>query len=710
MIFFQIDLYAQKEGFDTPLNNEKVEAKEELPDPLALSPKWWVYFEANEEELTNKVNEFKTRISKSTLNISAEHKSKIDVYVKKINASLSALIELKKVQPAFAPEEVPYKEQYTLEEISNLERKRRDLELTSKRELSSLKENIKATDSSASRLDTLYAAYRKIETSSNEKLLAGLELISIRLAWLVSTQKHPLQKARLDSLEDQIEKLRDEINFALSNFYFTENELSLIEKSIEKQQIAFDSALSKSVDAKSKILEIVEDDVISSFEAILLEEESLLADINLAKEEIKLEYNKAVKSIILLKLRDGNELINSISEEFKNRETLLKNVHQNIDDWNLRFIDKQDEINDALLERHDFGENQKNIENIIKTRKETIKKSTSVLNDLENSVNDLEFLNSIVRDNLTETQGVLSKLRLSSSLTLNDLWVGTSNLLNKSLFNISGVPVTSIDIVYAIIIVLIAYLISRVVRKLFNRISLSGEDRASPVFYTLSRLSYYIIITIGVIIALSSIGINFTNIAIIAGALSVGIGFGLQSIVNNFVSGIILLFEQNLKVGDYVELESGMKGVVKGIYVRSTIITTLDNLDIIVPNSELVAAKVTNYTMNEPMFRMHVPFGVAYGSDKELVIKAGLEAARQIEVTYDDGAKRRPQVWLVGFGDSSLNFELIVWVVNKKNSHATPGSWKALYIYEIETALHKYGIEIPFPQRDLHLKSGFQSI
>ena len=153
-----------------------------------------------------------------------------------------------------------------------------------------------------------------------------------------------------------------------------------------------------------------------------------------------------------------------------------------------------------------------------------------------------------------------------------------------------------------------------------------------------------------------------------------------------------------------------MKGVVRGIHVRSTIITTLDNLDIIVPNSELVTAKVTNYTMNEPMFRIHVPFGVAYGSDKELVIKAGLEAAKHVEVTYDDGAKRRPHVWLVEFGDSSLNFELIVWVVNKKNSHATPGSWRALYIYEIETALRKYGIEIPFPQRDLHLKSGFQSI
>ncbi len=714
MIFFQLNLYAQNESVegitDAPLINEKVEASAEIPDPLALSPKWWSYFEVKDEELAKRVNEFKTHISRSTVNIGDDDKSKADAYLKKINASLNALIELKKAQSSFALDEAPYKEQYTLEKISNLDRKRRDLEKTQQRELPNLKDNIKATDSTARRLDTLYAAYRKIEPSSNKKLVAGLEIIAIRLAWLVSTQKHPLQKARLDSVEDQIKKLRDEIEFALNNFYFTENELSLIEKSIEKQNITVESVQNKSVDAQSKILEIVEDDVISSFKSILLKEESLLAEINLTKEEIKLEYYNAVKSIILLKLRDENELINSLAEEFKNRETLLKNARQNIESWNLRFRDKQDELNAALLETYDFGENQKNIEKIIIARKETIKESSLALKELENSINDLEFLNSIVRDNLTETQGLLSELRLSSPLTFKDLWVGTFNLLNKSLFNISNVPVTTIDILNAIIIVLIAYFISRVVRKLLNRISLSGEDRTSPVIYTLSRLSHYIIIIIGLIIALASIGINFTNIAIIAGALSVGIGFGLQSIVNNFVSGIIILFEQNLKMGDFVELESGMKGVVRGINVRSTIITTLDNLDIIVPNSELVSAKVTNYTMNEPMFRIHIPFGVAYGSDKKLVEKAGLEAARKVEVTYDDGAKRRPQVWLVEFGDSSLNFELIVWVVNKKGSHATPGSWRALYTSEIETALHEHGIEIPFPQRDLHLKGGFKSI
>ena len=411
---------------------------------------------------------------------------------------MNALIELKKTQSSFALEDTTFKEQYTLEEISNLERKRRDLELTQKRELSSLKDNIKATDATARRLDTLYAAYRKIQISSDEKLVSGLEIISIRLAWLVSTQKQPLQKARLDTVEDQIKKLRDEIKFALNKFYFTENELSLIDKRIENQNIAFQSAESKSVDAKSKILEIVEDDIMSSFQSILLEEESILADISLATEEIKLEHHKAVKSIILLKLRGENKLIKTLAEEFKNRETLLKNMQQNVENWRSRLRDKQEELNTALLDTYDFGKNKKHIEKIIKARNETIKASTLALSELENTVNQLEFVNSIVRDNLTKKQGLFSNLGLGSSFTFNDIWNSTTNLLNTSLFNISDIPVTSIDILRAIIIVLIAYVISRVVRKLFNRISLRrGEDRTSSVVYTLSRLSHYIIIIIG---------------------------------------------------------------------------------------------------------------------------------------------------------------------------------------------------------------------
>ena len=214
MNIFQLNLYAQSDGVEgvvnTPLSSEKVEASAELPNPLALSPKWWSYFEVKEEMLANKINEFKTHIDTYSVNISDEYKSETDAYIKRINASLTALIELEKVNSRFTSKDVPSKEKYTLEELSNLDRKRRDLGLTLKRELPNLKDNLKATDSMARKIDTLYAAYRKIETSGNEKIVAGFEIIAIRLAWLVSKKKQPLQKARLDSIEAQIENLRKE--------------------------------------------------------------------------------------------------------------------------------------------------------------------------------------------------------------------------------------------------------------------------------------------------------------------------------------------------------------------------------------------------------------------------------------------------------------------------------------------------------------------
>ncbi|MDQ2694607.1 MAG: mechanosensitive ion channel [Pseudomonadota bacterium] len=198
-------------------------------------------------------------------------------------------------------------------------------------------------------------------------------------------------------------------------------------------------------------------------------------------------------------------------------------------------------------------------------------------------------------------------------------------------------------------------------------------------------------------------GIDFTNFALLAGAFAIGIGFGLQSIVSNFVSGLILLFERSLKVGDFVELSSGINGEVRAINVRSTVINTNDNVDIVVPNSNFIDHDVINWTLLEAYRRIHVPFKVAYGTDKELVRKAALEAADKLPHTLKS---MNPGVWLVKFGDSSLDFELVVWITPKAVKR--PGAVFAAYLWEIETALRKYGIEIPFPQRELRLRSGFE--
>jgi len=139
--------------------------------------------------------------------------------------------------------------------------------------------------------------------------------------------------------------------------------------------------------------------------------------------------------------------------------------------------------------------------------------------------------------------------------------------------------------------------------------------------------------------------------------------------------------------------------------MRSTLITTNDNIDILVPNSEFVGGRVINWTLREAHRRLRVPFGVAYGTDKELVKKAVLEAAENVPWTLQKIKARQPQVWLVEFGDSSLNFELVVWLTPEAVKR--PGAVQAAYLWEIETKLNEHGIEVPFPQRDLHLRSMF---
>ncbi|MDH3333171.1 MAG: mechanosensitive ion channel [Gammaproteobacteria bacterium] len=277
-----------------------------------------------------------------------------------------------------------------------------------------------------------------------------------------------------------------------------------------------------------------------------------------------------------------------------------------------------------------------------------------------------------------------------------------------TLFHISETPVTGSDIFRVLIILIVAYLLSRSIRYTIRRVSDRDPTGTQASLYTLSRLSHYTIIIIALFIALSSIGLDFSNLALVAGALSVGIGFGLQSIVSNFVSGLIILFEHTLRVGDYIELDTGLTGTVKAINVRSTLINTNDNIDIVVPNSEFVTTRLTNWTLGERVLRVRIPFGVAYGSDKEVVRQAAIEAADEVPYTLTHMKRRRPDVWLVDFGDSSLNFLLTVWV-NREGARR-PTRTRAAYLWALETKLTEHGIEIPFPQRDLNLRSGWSGV
>ena len=162
---------------------------------------------------------------------------------------------------------------------------------------------------------------------------------------------------------------------------------------------------------------------------------------------------------------------------------------------------------------------------------------------------------------------------------------------------------------------------------------------------------------------------------------------------------------RSVEVGDFIELDTGDAGEIKSIGARATTIVTNDNVDVLIPNSMLITNRLTNWTRNRATRRIHVPFSVAYGSDKEKVRAAGIEAAQALAFTLPDTDDRRTQVWLVGFGDSALDFELVVWP--RLEAVKRPGSMMAAYRWAIDDALRKHGLEIPFPQRDLRIRSFF---
>lgn len=270
------------------------------------------------------------------------------------------------------------------------------------------------------------------------------------------------------------------------------------------------------------------------------------------------------------------------------------------------------------------------------------------------------------------------------------------------LINLIGFSLTIGQLLLFLLVILLTLLLSRSIRAALKKLKKKENAITNAQVYALGRFIHYAILVTGFVIAVSFLGIDLSKLAIVAGALGIGIGLGLQNIVNNFVSGIVILLERSLKVGDFIELNNTLVGEVIEINMRATLVRTNDNVDILIPNADLIGNMVTNWTLEENIRRFRIPFSVAYGSDKALVKKAALEAANNVSYTLHVNGKE-PLVWMTGFGDSSLDFILGIWVSPEQVKR--PTSLSSDYLWAIDDAFQRYGIEIPFPQRDLHIRS-----
>src|SRR5258706_7232568 len=284
---------------------------------------------------------------------------------------------------------------------------------------------------------------------------------------------------------------------------------------------------------------------------------------------------------------------------------------------------------------------------------------------------------------------------------ISDINRSIEHILQYPLLPRSGITVASV----LLLLVLFAAVIvaERLVRRHFVSRVLRRTHLAPPLQFTLGRILGYCILALGFYVSFQIVGIDLSSLAILAGAVGVGLGFGLQNILSIFIGALIILAERPIAIGDRIEI-GGVAGQVRQISLRSTTVITSDNIAIIVPNADFITQRVTNWSYEDPRVRFRVPFGVAYGTDLGLLNRIMMELADN-----QSGALKqpKPELLFVGFGDSSLNFELAVW---SELGERAPRRFRSDLFFAIEEKLRQHEIEIPFPQRDIRVRSGASAL
>jgi small-conductance mechanosensitive channel len=663
------------------------------PLPLRLTPKWWDQFgQSSHKKLAEQVE----LLVKELNLINTPEKAR---YLASQVMTLLEQYETKRNTPLPVKKSVKNKEKriYFLDDIFKLIKQKKSIHSSLqllKANLSFLHEEIKKENNT---LNTIKLNYLKNNTVDTDKLIEGLEWIKARLnlSILKLSEKNLLsQKTRLN---DTLQALQEENTLAL-------DELVIKEKKITESKL-FVNILEGTIRSATK-----------EFQQLKSNERSIVATNSDEKNKKQLLSLEALeKSVSIKKLRTErliHLLVYDINRLQKNsleieRSNIIKNLHQAISykketalwmkEIGNRVEKEENAINSFLALNIDKKQKKNNDDRLIK-----VKKIYAQGLALEEKQEKLHLLSTILDDKLGKTAKGAIILVEKADKTLRNSWKSIITWINTSLFSMGGTPVTPVGLFHFFVIIFVGWFISRLflhaIRKVNNR-TRGGMQESSIM--TLGRIFSFVIIGISLLIAFSSLGVDVTKLALVASALSIGIGFGLQNIINNFVSGIILLFERSVKVGDYIMLADGTRGEVREINIRSTVVNTNDNIDVIVPNSEFVNNSVTNWTMNERFLRLKISFGVAYGTDKELIRRIIVDAALSLPYTLNLTERQYPQVRLKNFGESSLDFELVVWV--KAEWANRPGRVKAAYNWEIETALVSNDIEIPFPQREVKL-------
>lgn len=682
----------------------------EPPEPTqpvldALSTGWWDYFAVEDaDQAASRAAVFQESLKSELGKLDPRSRDEALTLLDTLAANFAVYFELRDLElpePAAAPAAAAT---YTLDEYWQLASRLRSAERLNSADELEVERARQQVQSAARRRDLAFKAY--VDASAgNDRWLAGLKLVQVRSDLAIAQQRLRLLNAEYASTAETANELRVRLQYARERVDVPGDNAALraANEAVEKARAAEAEARAAAQEAE-RAFAVLDIGAPQARSRDLLQRQRFnAARINLAQRSVELAKAEVRLWLTLMASPEEEVSLSQLTNLILEWTRVEEESRQSATTW------KADTEAELLIVQ---GTPQQDLESAARTildeRLEIARLNLTRLGSLEDARADLRLAIQLIRDASVEQSGPIRSWLANLWVDIVSYWTRLVALTEATLFDVGDAPITGGGLLRVVLIVLMAVFISRGVRHALERMSAGDYTGSRASLYTFGRLFHYVVITIGLLIALGSIGLNFGNLALIAGALGIGIGFGLQSIVSNFVSGLIILFEQTLRVGDYIELDTGLTGNVKAINVRSTLINTNDNIDIVVPNSEFISTKLTNWTLSENILRVRVPFSVAYGTDKDLVKKAALEAAEKVTYTLRNMKGREPDVWLVEFGDSSLNFLLLVWV-NRQGARR-PTRTRAAYLWQLDTTFKKYGIDIPFPQRDVHIRSGLHPV
>ena len=675
------------------------------PNPKDLNPQWWKYFDVD-------LKEFAQRVQTATLNLQGTYPSlnasaaDQEIAAKRITGiitNFNTILATKKLTQKEPAPDCFFLKSYTLEQQFEINHKIRKLKVEIKNqeeEHDLLKAKIHTGDKF---IDNLMVPYLALEKGSSAKILSGFDVILRRSAIGVLEANKVVLKGRIEANKTELVQLEKELNASVKVLNVALFDEGQLEKNMQAARKQYDDAQLFYLAAEANTYEVLGDTPHDRSMRYYLEQK-----VNYAAIYKTLSWSlRSLEDLKYNLVLDLNERFQSDKDFFRNQlnawKEKLKTINHQMKEWRTSANKEQDRVRQDYAMLIAQNESDQKLLRLNQNRRQESINGLNALQVLEDKLNDVQWMISLHDNHIKENSGVMERSWFYAFNLVNSSLATAIYSLNFSLFTISGFPITLFILIKIALIIVAALYASRYCRSaLLPMLNQRGRFSDSTLYYA-GRLLHFFILIMGVIAGLITIGFDFGNLFILAGALFFGIGFGFQSVANNILCGFRILFERKIKMNDYIELASGEAGKVSQIHLQHTVILTSDGKEIIVPNSELIDKTLSNWTMSNDYKRYKIPFSTAGGMDKELIRKIVPECAKKVPCTAKEGSKYgQPQICLVKFSEYQLDFELIVWVNMKVKSFTE--SREGDFLWEIDTALREHGVKLPSECQRLYLE------